>query len=76
MFVAAIYLSWPGNIRELRNVIERSIIVCDDYLTLSDLPVEIQSFSSSQKNLPQNEFELAGAERRHHRESIAVHQRK
>ena len=57
--------SWPGNIRELRNVIERSIIVCDDYLTLSDLPVEIQSFSSSQKNLPQNEFELAGAERRH-----------
>ena len=57
--------SWPGNILELRNVIERSIIVCDDYLTLSDLPVEIQSFSSSQKNLPQNEFELAGAERRH-----------
>ena len=49
----------------MRNVIERSIIVCDDYLTLSDLPVEIQSFSSSQKNLPQNEFELAGAERRH-----------
>lgn len=31
--------AWPGNIRELRNVIERAVIVCQsDKLTLSDLP--------------------------------------
>lgn len=33
---------WRGNIRELRNVMERSAIVCDKELTLTDLPVELQ----------------------------------
>ena len=33
---------WRGNIRELRNVIERSLIVCNnESLTLEDLPVDI-----------------------------------
>ena len=34
---------WRGNIRELRNVIERSMIICDKQLTLQDLPIEIQN---------------------------------
>jgi two-component system, NtrC family, response regulator len=34
--------SWPGNIRELKNVLERSIIICDgDILTESLLPMGI-----------------------------------
>ncbi len=35
--------SWPGNIRELRNVIERAILLAEsDALGLEDLPVEIR----------------------------------
>ena len=34
--------SWPGNIRELRNIIERATILCEsDVLQPSDLPVAI-----------------------------------
>lgn len=29
--------NWPGNIRELRNVIERLIIMCDDEITANDV---------------------------------------
>jgi DNA-binding NtrC family response regulator len=33
---------WPGNIRELRNVIERAMLFCDDAcLDLPHLPAEI-----------------------------------
>jgi two-component system response regulator HydG len=35
--------SWPGNIRELENVIERGVIVCQgQVLTLEDLPLALQ----------------------------------
>ena len=34
---------WPGNIRELENVIERGVIVCQgNVLTLEDLPLALQ----------------------------------
>jgi two-component system, NtrC family, response regulator AtoC len=34
---------WPGNIRELENVIERAVLFCDgDELHLSDLPAEVR----------------------------------
>ena len=59
--------SWRGNIRELRNVIERSLIVCsDESLTLDDLPVEIlhdQLEEITGKN--SFDFDMAGMERRH-----------
>lgn len=36
---------WKGNVRELRNVIERALILADsDQLTTLDLPLEIQFF--------------------------------
>ncbi|MBC7223287.1 MAG: sigma 54-interacting transcriptional regulator, partial [Anaerolineae bacterium] len=35
---------WPGNIRELRNVIERAVILCDgDEIRVNHLPTEIAS---------------------------------
>ena len=58
---------WPGNIRELRNVIERSMIVGgEEVLEVSDLPLEIQNHASDKSDsTPLNSFELSAMERRH-----------
>lgn len=59
---------WKGNIRELRNVIERSMIVCDRQLTLQDLPLEIQNNcqeNASGESSNYSEFEMAAMEKRH-----------
>lgn len=58
---------WKGNIRELRNVIERSLIVCEgDRLDIADLPLEIQNthYEQSDDGMPDC-FELSAMERRH-----------
>ncbi len=39
--------TWPGNIRELINVIKRASAMCDNYhITIDDLPLHLKSFSS------------------------------
>jgi len=58
---------WKGNIRELRNVIERSTILTDgDELQADSLPQDFQhdrEISAKGKTL--SAFELAGAEKIH-----------
>ena len=34
--------SWPGNIRELENVVQRAVIMCDGEITLQHLPVVLK----------------------------------
>jgi transcriptional regulator with PAS, ATPase and Fis domain len=39
---------WPGNIRELHNVIERTMLFCDEAsIDLPDLPAEFRDYSKS-----------------------------
>lgn len=67
-FTALKAADWKGNIRELRNVIERSMIVCDKQLTLQDLPIEMQNChheNTSGDGNNYSEFELAAMEKRH-----------
>lgn len=61
--------NWNGNIRELKNVIERSIILMnDDELKIENLPLEIQNISQSDKGVSGKtltNFELSNAEKTH-----------
>lgn len=63
---ALLAYSWKGNIRELRNVIERAVILSEDeYINLSDLPSEIQKPVTAANN-----FSLAGVEKEHIRKIL------
>jgi two-component system, NtrC family, response regulator len=57
------HYNWPGNIRELKNIIERSVILNDEQqLTIKNLPVELQAAHPQSLH---SAFELAGAEKLH-----------
>jgi len=67
-FISALrQYQWKGNIRELRNVIERCVILADGLVITTDLlPVEIkQNANSSSKDKVVSSFELAQAEKTH-----------
>ena len=61
---ALIQYEWPGNIRELRNVIERMVVLTSgDRITLRDIPSEVRSERSTRQapqtlSLEDNEKEL------------------
>ena len=58
---------WHGNIRELRNVIERSVIVSDGRLAYSDLPIDLQEHKGDvpePSDMPPT-MDLASVEKRH-----------
>jgi len=59
--------SWRGNIRELKNVIERSVILSNgDEITLESLPAEINSRTpTNSKGKQLSAFDLASAEKLH-----------
>ncbi|MPS64703.1 sigma-54 dependent transcriptional regulator [Chryseobacterium sp.] len=58
---------WKGNIRELRNIIERSIILTEgDHLQIESLPYDFQNLNEEKvKGKILSAFELASAEKIH-----------
>lgn len=71
---------WPGNIRELRNVVERAVILSSGKITADDLPnlpgpdPEFSSDESEGEDNPQvNEFkDLAALEKEHIQRALKV----
>jgi len=56
---------WKGNIRELKNIIERAVILADDHqLTLENLPADLQ-VNSNRSSGPISAFDLASVEKLH-----------
>lgn len=55
---------WRGNIRELKNVMERSAIVCDEEVTVQDLPIDLQCAGMDEEQ-GKEEFELVVIEQKH-----------
>ncbi|MBI3852603.1 MAG: sigma-54-dependent Fis family transcriptional regulator [Verrucomicrobia bacterium] len=52
---AILHYSWPGNLRELRNVVERAVILAGtDHIELDDLPEKISQSTT--------QFEIKGVE--------------
>jgi PAS domain S-box-containing protein len=64
--------AWPGNIRELRNAIERALIITDDdVLRLEHLPIEIRESVSTDRPADSNSADsLRSHERRAIREAL------
>jgi formate hydrogenlyase transcriptional activator len=55
---------WPGNIRELQNVIERSVIVCDtEYFSVDESWLSRQPLRSAPKSQPELSRTLADEEK-------------
>jgi len=58
--------NWKGNIRELRNIIERSVILTDgSELLLESLPLDFIVNSASAKDYDLCEFSMANIEKQH-----------
>ncbi|WP_417874970.1 sigma-54-dependent transcriptional regulator [Xanthomarina gelatinilytica] len=52
--------SWPGNIRELENVLQQAVIMCDKQIEIKDLPEHLKyqiNFSENETQLPLREVE-------------------
>lgn len=58
--------NWKGNIRELKNVIERSVILTEgNELTTDTLPIDFEKLQEGSKGSTLSAFDLASAEKIH-----------
>lgn len=58
--------NWPGNIRELKNIIERAVILADDnVLDESLLPYELQGAQPQRAGASLSTFDLSAVEKQH-----------
>ena len=65
--------SWPGNIREIRNVIERLVLLSSGReIQIADLPEKIARVSEQPYSLNQDLFSLEEAEKRHIEKVLAI----
>ena len=55
--------SWPGNVREMMNAIEHALIVCEEEITRSDLPIDM--LSGETPAVYDDSLDLKSVERNH-----------
>jgi len=55
---------WPGNIRELRNAIERAVLLCDDALEARHLPARITAAAPAPPSAPESAPRSSAAPRK------------
>jgi len=66
------HYSWPGNIRELRNVIERAtILATGDHIDVVDLPTSLSEVSSSTRPAVGGDCSVEEVEAEHIRQVLA-----
>ena len=63
--------SWPGNVREMENAIERAFILSGDDIGLGDLPQKIQDATGSGFSPFADNTSLEAIERKHVLETLA-----
>ncbi|MEO5859276.1 MAG: sigma-54 dependent transcriptional regulator [Pyrinomonadaceae bacterium] len=57
--------SWPGNVREMENAVERAFILSGDHIGLSDLPQKVQKATGSTASTADANASLESVERSH-----------
>jgi DNA-binding NtrC family response regulator len=61
-----LYYSWPGNIRELRNIVERAVLLCgENNITTAHLPENLKGRKKSLRLPLKDDLSLESLEKKH-----------